>query len=111
MGDRYDDVLWIQLRNLGTSPLFVVRAGLKNTNGLPLYVNARRSQAIRNTYEVKFEQQWQEMTALNAPNAEVETYVPLGSPVADENVPQGRRGKLIVDHVYGGRPGRQVARL
>src|SRR2546430_5317775 len=62
VGDNYDSVLWMQLRNLGASPLFIVRARFRNTNELPLYVNARRSQARGSTYEVKFGEQWQEMT-------------------------------------------------
>jgi hypothetical protein len=110
-GDNYDAALWIQLRNLGASPLFVARAGYRNSNKLPVYVNARRSQALRNTYEVKFGQQWQEMTALIGPGAETETYVPLSRLMADEEVIQGKRGKLVLDYVYNGRPGRHVAHI
>jgi hypothetical protein len=111
VGDRYDDVLWIQLRNLGKSPLFVARAGFRNTGGLPIYVNARRSLALRNAYEVKFGEQWQDVSALVPSGTEVEAYVPLRSSVADESVPQGKRGKLILDYVYDGRPGRHVVRM
>lgn len=110
-GDDYDAVLWIQLRNLGASPLFVVRAGFRNTNKLPVYVNARRSQAWRNTYEVKFGHHWQEMTTLIAPGAEAETYVPLSRSLAGTEVIQGKRGQLILNYVWNGRPGRHVARL
>ena len=39
-GDNYDAVMWMQLRSLGTSPLFVVRAGFRNTHGFPVYVNS-----------------------------------------------------------------------
>ncbi|WP_313914068.1 hypothetical protein [Tahibacter sp.] len=111
VGDRYDDVLWIQLRNVGKSPLFVVRAGFRNTDGLPIYVNARRSQALRNAYEVKFGEQWQEVSTLIPGDTQVETYVPLAGSVEDENMPQGKRGMLILDYVYDGRPGRHVVQL
>lgn len=111
VGDNYDSVLWIQLRNLGNSPLFVARAAFRNTNNLPVYVNARHSQALRRAYEVKFGRQWKEEAVLIPPGHERETYVPLDRAVADQDAAQGKRGKLVFDYVYNGRSGRHVAHL
>jgi hypothetical protein len=106
-GDNYSAVLWIAIRNLGGSPLYVARAVyFPDRSGLiPVYAEARHSQKYTRGYELKFGAQWQELGVLILPNAEGTTYLPLRRRPSGDTIPTGRRGTLLLEYVFDGKPG------
>src|SRR5690242_2667030 len=52
-GDNYDAVLWIAIRNLGGSPLYIARGVYFPDRAciIPIYAEARRSQKYPRGYE------------------------------------------------------------
>jgi hypothetical protein len=110
-GDTYDACLWLRLQNHGSGALFIVRCVYENTNRLPVYINALRSQKYRNAYEVKFGEQWKDMSVIIPPKGEIASYVPLSILPPQDTLPQGTRGRLLIEYVYNGRTGRHRAKL
>lgn len=49
--------------------------------------------------------QWKEAGTLIPPNGEVTTYLPLDERPAGAAIPAGRRGTLLLEYVYDGKPG------
>ncbi|HFD32940.1 MAG TPA: hypothetical protein ENJ28_09585 [Gammaproteobacteria bacterium] len=111
-GDNYDDVLWFRIRNHSAAPLFIVRAVYfpRNT-GIPVYENATKSQKYENGYEVKFGQQYQDMTFLLMPKGDTQSYIPLSSGFDETKFPQEQRGELIIEYVHDGKTGIHKAKL
>jgi len=110
-GDSYQACLWLRFRNHGSGALFIVRCVYENSYSLPVYINANRSQKYRRAYEVKFGEQWYEMSILIPPKAETTSYVPLSLLPPQEAFPPQRRGRLLIEYVYSGRTGRHRAEL
>ena len=111
-GDQYQHALFIDISNQGGLPLYVVRAVyIPDGKDLPIYINARRSQKKTRGYELKFGPQWKSLDILLQPHESADTYLPLSNRVADDQVPQGRRGTLYVEYVFSGKTGIHNASL
>jgi hypothetical protein len=110
-GDRYKACLWLRFRNHGSGALFIVRCVYENRHGLPVYINASLSQKYRRAYEVKFGEQWHDLSILIPPKTEITSYVPLSLLPPQEAFPPHRRGRLLIEYVYNGRTGRHRAGL
>jgi hypothetical protein len=104
--DNYNDVLWIRLHNHSSVPIYFIRAVyFPKKSNMPIYQNAIKSQKYSNGYEIKFGEQWKDMSYLLMPKAETQTYMPLKNEYDSFDFPQGRRGKLIIEYVHDGKTG------
>lgn len=113
-GDNYDNVLWIQIRNDGGLPLYIVRAVyFQDKRGrIPVYINARRSTKYQKGYEIKFGEQWKSLDWLIPSRGNCETYIPLSKLIDTENIiPQGERGIALLEYVYDGKSGIHKVKL
>lgn len=107
-GDRYNNVLWIRIRNTGAHVLYVARAVYfrDRAGKVPIYVNASISQKYRKGFEAKFGEGWYQHHTLIKPGQEATTYLPLGTTISDEKIPVRKRGFLLIEYVYDGKVGK-----
>jgi len=110
-GDNCNACLWLRFHNHGTLALFISRCVYWNAHGVPLIADALRSQKYPDAYEVKFGEHWKEMSILLAPQKEEHSYLPLSAFPAENDFPQGRRGRLLIEYTYAGRTGQHRASL
>ena len=84
----------------------------RDTQGrVPVYENAWPSQKYSKGFEAKFGENWWSLDWLVPPGEEATTYVPLRRVVNDTEVPQGKRGKLLLEYAYDGATGIHKSRL
>jgi len=111
-GDNYNDVMLFRLQNHSVSPIYIIRAVyFPHKTKIPIYSNAVPSQKYKNSFEVKFGNQWKELAYLLMEKAETHSYIPLARSCSSDEFPQGERGELRIEYVHDGKTGIHKAKL